>query len=83
MYDLITRTRWDQAQDFLESGDPPMYIQLLALNGFFVVLFLIRRAWIAKPLPANTLLGVQILLLVANVLVMLQLDITQTISRLI
>ena len=76
MFELITRTRWDQAQDFLTSGEPPMYIQLLALNGFFALLFIVRRFWASKPIPTNALLGVQVMLLAANVLVMMQSDIT-------
>ena len=56
MLELFTRTRWDQAQDFLLSGDPPMYARLIALNAFFVVLFLIRRFKGAKPRPRFGLL---------------------------
>ena len=81
MLELFTRTRWDQAQDFLLSGDPPMYARLIALNAFFVVLFLIRR--FAKPLPPFGLFAVQCLLLVANLLLMLQKDITNALGRLI
>ena len=83
MLELFTRTRWDQAQDFLISGDPPMYARLLALNAFFVVLFLIRRFKGAKPLSSFGLFGVQCLLLVANLLLMLQNDITNALGRLI
>ena len=83
MLELFTRTRWDQAQDFLLSGDPPMYLRLLVLNAIFVALFLVRRIMGAKPLPHNALLAVQCMLVIANVLIMLQTDITQAIGRLI
>ena len=83
MLELFTRTRWDQAQDFLLGGDPPMYARLIALNAFFVVLFLVRRFKGAKPLPPFGLFAVQCLLLVANLLLMLQNDITNALGRLI
>jgi uncharacterized protein (DUF983 family) len=83
MLELFTRTRWDQAQDFLMSGDPPMYLRLLVLNAIFVALFLVRRIRGSKPLQHNALLAVQCMLVIANVLIMLQTDITQAIGRLI
>ena len=83
MLELFTRTRWDQAQDFLLSGDPPMYARLIALNAFFVVWCLIRRFKGAKPLPPFGLFAVKCLLLVANLLLMLQKDITNALGRLI
>ena len=49
----------------------------------FVVLFLIRRFKGAKPLPPFGLFAVQCLLLVANLLLMLQKDITNALGRLI
>ncbi len=43
MIELFQRARWDQAYHFLESGDPPMILRLLAINTLFLVFYIIRR----------------------------------------
>ncbi|MCB1378053.1 MAG: hypothetical protein KDK89_06765 [Alphaproteobacteria bacterium] len=83
MIELLERTQWDQARNFLASGDPPMIFRLLALNTVFLILYIVRRAKGARPMEQSVLLGVQGLLILSNMLVMFQNDITRFLDRLI
>jgi hypothetical protein len=83
MLELIRRTRWDQAFDFLASGDPPMIFRLLALNTIFLIFYMLRRTKSTQPMPQTTILQVQAFLLLANFLILFQRDITQYLDRFI
>lgn len=83
MIELIRRTRWDQAYDFLASGEPPMIQRILALNILFLILFVLRRAKFGKPMTQQGLLFAQAMLLLANILVMFQRDIQSFLDRVI
>jgi hypothetical protein len=83
MMELFQRARWDQAYDFLASGDPPMMIRLLAINTIFVVLYAIRRAKSPHRMRDSTVMQVQALLVVANCLILFQSDIQHQIARII
>jgi hypothetical protein len=75
MLDYIMNARWDQAYNFLLSGDPPMYIRLLAVNALFLLLFLIRKVAGARPMSDVSSLLTQFSLLAANIIVLFQSDI--------
>ena len=81
MLDYIMSARWDQAYNFLLSGQPPMYIRLLALNGLFVLLFFIRKAAGAEPMSERAALFTQICLLAANILVLFQGDVERYVRQ--
>lgn len=83
MIELIRRTRWDQAYEFLASGEPPMIQRILALNILFLMLFVLRRVKFGKPMTQQGLLFAQGMLLLANILVMFQGDITSFLERVI
>lgn len=72
MLEYLYLAQWDQSLAFLAAGNPPMYVRLLALNAFFVALFVIRRAAGAEPMGAGLTLFVQGALLCANLLVLYQ-----------
>lgn len=83
MIELFNRARWDQAYNFLASGDPPMMFRLLAINTIFLILYVIRKAKTGKPMNERTVLQVQGLLVLANCLILFQSDIQNFLSRLI
>lgn len=83
MLELFRRARWDQAYDFLSSGDPPMMFRLLAINTIFVVIYMIRRAKSEHRLNQVALVQVQALLIVANCLILFQRDIQNFLDRFI
>lgn len=83
MFELFQRTRWDQAYNFLASGDPPMIFRLLAINTLFLVFYAIRRAKVKHRMRDSTVMQVQALLVLANVLILMQSDIQQQITRII
>ena len=83
MIELIRRTRWDQAYDFLASGEPPMVQRILALNILFLILFVLRRAKFGKPMTQQGLLFAQGMLLLANILVIFQRDVQSFLDRVI
>jgi hypothetical protein len=83
MIELFHRARWDQAYDFLAAGDPPMMFRLLAINTIFVVLYIIRRAKSPHKLRESTIIQVQALLVIANLLILFQRDIQQFLDRFI
>lgn len=75
MLDYIMNARWDQAYNFLLSGDPPIYIRLLAVNGLFLLLFLFRKIAGAQAMGEGSALFTQILMLAVNIFVLFQSDI--------
>jgi hypothetical protein len=83
MIELIGRARWDQAYDFLASGDPPMISRILALNTIFFIFLIVRRAKGVSPLKQTGLIQVQALLVVANLLIFFQSSIIQFLDRFI
>ncbi len=83
MFELFQRARWDQAYDFLASGEPSMMVRILLINTIFVILYIIRRARNPHPMRDHTVLQIQGLLLVANALIIFQRDILQFLDRFI
>jgi hypothetical protein len=83
MFELIGRTRWDQAYDFLVSGEPSMMLRILMINTIFVILYMIRRARSSYPMKSQTVMQVQGLLIVANALILFQREIMQFLDQLI
>jgi hypothetical protein len=83
MFELFSRARWDQAHDFLQSGDPPMMLRILGINTIFVIIYIIRRARSPHRLNQSTVFQVQALLLLANFLILFQRDIQRLLDRFI
>ncbi len=83
MFELFQRARWDQAYDYLASGDPPMIARLLAINTIFFILYIVRKMRVDHKMRESTVVQVQALLLVANVLILFQRDIQHLLDRLI
>ena len=83
MFELFQRARWDQAYDYLASGDPPMIARLLAINTIFFILYIVRKMRIDHKMRESTVVQVQALLLLANVLILFQRDIQHLIDRII
>jgi uncharacterized protein (DUF983 family) len=75
MLELLNRTRWDQAYDFLAAGDPPMMLRILGVNTLFFIFYMIRRTQINFPMKQHTVIQVQAFLLLANALILFQHDI--------
>lgn len=83
MFELFHRARWDQAYHFLESGDPPMILRLLAINTLFLVFYIIRRAKVPHRMRDSSVMQVQALLVLANALILMQSDIQMQLARII
>ena len=60
-----------------------MVFRLLALNTIFVVFYIIRRARVTTRMRSETMIQVQIFLILANVLILFQRDIMQFLDRFI
>ena len=83
MFELFQRARWDQAYDYLSSGDPPMIARLLAINTIFFILYIIRKVRVEHKMRDWTVMQVQALLVVANILILFQRDIQNLLNRII
>lgn len=83
MFELFQRARWDQAYDYLASGDPPMIAKLLAINTIFFILYIVRKMRVEHKMRDSTVMQVQALLVVANVLILFQRDIQHLLDRII
>ncbi len=75
MLELFRRARWDQAYDFLASGDPPIMFRLLAINTLFLILFVMRRIRSPHRMREGAVMQVQGLLIGANCLILFQNDV--------
>ncbi len=83
MFELFQRARWDQAYDYLASGDPPMIAKLLAINTIFFILYIVRKVRVEHKMRDSTVMQVQTLLVVANFLILFQRDIQNLLNRFI
>jgi len=81
MLELLNRTRWDQAYDFLAAGEPPMMLRILGINTLFLAFYMIRRSKVPFPMKQLTVIQVQAFLLLANALVLFQRDIVSFLDR--
>jgi hypothetical protein len=61
---------WDGLYRFFASGNPPLALQLLALNTVFFVLYLFHNARAKHPMRRSSAQAVQGLLIAANVAVL-------------
>ena len=72
MFEQIRRARWKDVSDLLESGHPPLYIQLLIVNAAFLAYFFVRTLLIKpptnrlKPKKKKSRYGAEVFVLVAN-----------------
>lgn len=72
--DLFWAADWDGLYRGLAKGNPPLALQLLALNTVFLVIFVIRRARAKQRLRNSTVELIQLFLLVANIAIVFQED---------
>lgn len=83
IFDLAERAPWIDIYDFFASGQPPIAVRLLAFNTVFFILFAIRRARGAAAMRHSTAIRIQVLLIVANFLILFQDQIEGSLSGLI
>ncbi len=79
--DLFWAADWDGLYRILAKGNPPLALQLLALNTIFLVLFIVRRATTKHRMRNRTVEVVQLVLLIANIAIVLQEDALHWIGR--
>lgn len=66
---------FDELYAFFAKGDPPLAVQLLALNTIFLMIVVIRRMRGAPTLRRETSIVVQSMLIFANAVIMFREDI--------
>jgi hypothetical protein len=81
MWELFFRARWGEFYAFFAQGEPPLAVQILALNTIFFMLWILRRMRNAPALRSNAANVVQGLLIGANALIIFQRDISYWIER--
>ena len=72
--DYFWAADWDGLYRLLAQGNPPLALQLLALNTVFLVLYIVRKKTAKHRLRNSTVEVMQLLLLVANLVVVFQED---------
>lgn len=72
MLEYLYLARWDDTYAFLASGTPPVFVRLLAVNAFFMALFVVRRAVGAAPMSSFMTLLAQLAVLGANLAILFQ-----------
>lgn len=60
---------WDGLYRVLASGNPPLALQLLAINTLFLVFFIVRNAASKHRMRSQTVEIIQLILLAANLAV--------------
>ena len=66
MLEYLYLARWDQAFGFWTSGNPPIYVRLLALNTVFLALYAVRKAPVGSAMSPGMSLFAQLVVLGAN-----------------
>jgi hypothetical protein len=83
MIDFFSKAAWAEFTGFLAAGEPPMFVRLLALNALFFVFFALRRARGVAAMREWSAIKVQVLLVLANALVLFQVQIQALIRSVI
>ncbi|MBM3520020.1 MAG: hypothetical protein FJX63_04505 [Alphaproteobacteria bacterium] len=83
IFDLAERAPWIDIYDFFASGQPPIIVRLLIFNTLFFILFAVRRARGGTAMRHTAAIRIQVLLIVANFLILFQDQIEGTLSGLI
>jgi hypothetical protein len=69
---ILDRVNWDVWSDTLMKGNPPLIVQLLALNSIVFIFFIVRRLRHKAPRRGHAAHIAQALLIVANFAVLTQ-----------
>jgi hypothetical protein len=69
---VFKTTDWNAFYNVLAKGNPPLALQLLALNTIFIIVLIFRRWRGAPRLRSNGALIVQAILIFANVAILTQ-----------
>lgn len=72
MFDRFFNAPWWQISNFLMQGNPPVIVELMAINTIFLMLYIVRKARGASTIRGETLIQVQALVIFANVLLLFQ-----------
>ena len=72
MFDLFSSVQWTDVYSLLTSGQPPLILQLLAVNTVFFILTIIKAIRSGPVKKRRSNYHVQEILIVANVLVLYQ-----------
>ena len=83
IFDLAQRAPWSDIYDFFASGQPPIIVRLLAFNTLLIILFAIRRARGGGAMRKSAAIRIQVLLIVANFLILFQDQIEGSLAGLI
>jgi hypothetical protein len=70
--ELFQRTNWQIWYDFLSKGNPPLILQLLAINSVIFIFLIIRRSRGQSTLKRGVGATVQGLLILANIAILTQ-----------
>jgi hypothetical protein len=69
---LFWSADWDGLYRVLAKGNPPLALQLLAVNTIFLVFYIVRKATTKHRMRSQTVEIIQLFLLVANLAVVFQ-----------
>ena len=72
--DLFWAADWDGLYRSFAKGNPPLVLQLLAVNTIFFILYVVRRITTKHRLRSTTPEVVQSLLVIVNLIVVFQED---------
>jgi hypothetical protein len=75
---IAVQSQWQMFKTFFLSGEPPLVVQLLILNTFFFIYLLYKRVKRKPSGPSAMINNLQLLLIGANLLVVMQGDIFAT-----
>ena len=71
-FELFQRTNWLSWTDLLLKGNPPLILQLLAINSVIFIFLIIRRARDRKTVKRGASEAVQAVLILANLVILTQ-----------
>jgi hypothetical protein len=72
MFNFLARVNWNAASEVLMRGNPPLIVQLLALNSIVFIIFVVRRMRSKGPKKATGAHLAQAVFIVANIALLSQ-----------
>jgi hypothetical protein len=78
MSGLFEQGMWLEAYRVLASGEPPIMLQLLVFNTIMMVFWHLRRKQGLWTIRRETAIGLQVALLVGNIVILLNPDLAFT-----
>jgi hypothetical protein len=83
MFEQFVNAPWWQLVEFLTKGETPLVVEMMLVNTIFLLVLIVRRVGDLPNLRRETVIQVQVLVIMANAMVLFQDQIIKGLDRIL